>query len=113
MRDKVWQNASVVAAADLGGLRLVAKVTVGEDGATPLAAITKMAGEAVVGSVGFKLTDEVRQVLRALADAQPPKQAPAPKQAPKAAAAAADSGAVKALEDRIGRIEALLQRLVK
>lgn len=111
MRDKVWQNASVVAAADLGGLRLVAKVTVGEDGATPLAAITKMAGEAVVGSVGFKLTDEVRQVLRALADAQPPA-APAPKQAPKAAAAA-DSGAVKALEDRIGRIEALLQRLVK
>lgn len=108
MRD-AWKDAQVVASVDLGGLKLVFKTAAGQD--QPLGAIAKVAPNgAVVSAIGFKLTTDVRQALKALADVQPPKPAAKPT---KAAAAAADSGAVKALEDRIGRIEALLQRLVK
>lgn len=106
MRD-IWRDARAVATADLGnGLQLTAKLAVGQDG-QPVAAITKMAANgAAIGSVGFRLTQSVRQLLRQLADADVPAQ---PK--PKAAAAAASSGAAKALEQRIERIERLLAKL--
>lgn len=107
MRD-IWRNAQVVASVDLGnGLSLVVKVAASENG--EFAAIAKMgAGGSVISAVGFRLTADVRRLLRQLADADVKPKA----DRPKSAAAAADSGAAKALESRLERLEKLLQRLV-